>query len=318
MLRGALPDAIAVAVSGGPDSMALLHQLSALVSSQERKTRIYALTVDHGLRPGAAAEAAQVGVWVGGWPRVQHHVLQWKGRKPVSAIQERAREKRYQLMTTFCAEQEIDLLYLAHHQTDQAETFLFRLAKGSGLDGLAGMGTEVAYRDTRLRLCRPFLNVPKAALESYCAVHKIPFVRDPGNDKRDYARVRLRQALPALEAEGLSEKRLAVTALRLQRAREALDFYSGKIMHSAVTLEGDKAIIRLSALKSAPEEIRIRVVRLALAALGAEGYGPRLERLEDLLAETFADLAAAKKFTLGGFLFSCLLKTGVFVIQKED
>ncbi len=311
-------EALAVAVSGGPDSMALLHQLSTQASRQKKKIRIHALTVDHGLRPESATEAIAVGVWVKDWPLVTHHVLQWKGRKPATAIQERAREKRYELMVGFCAAHGIERLYLAHHQTDQAETFLFRLAKGSGLDGLAGMGAEVRYKDTDLLLCRPFLNLSKAEIESYCAGHGIPFVQDRSNENRDYARVRLRQSLPVLEREGLSEKRLATTAARLQRAREALDFYAREIMESALVVKGDTASLRLENLVSAPEEIRIRVVRKVIADLGADGYGPRLERLETLLGAAFADPAKATPFTLGGFIFSCRAKAGVFTIRKES
>lgn len=311
------PRALAVAVSGGPDSMALLHFLSVLLAQHKKKTRIHAVTVDHGLRPEAAAEAAQVGIWVQDWAQVTHHVVQWKGRKPASSIQERAREKRYELLADFCAEKKIRHLYLAHHQSDQAETFLFRLAKGSGLDGLSCMTAEAPYRDTDLLLCRPFLDVPKTALEHYCRSHAIPFVADPGNENRDYARIRLRQAMPVLEAEGLSEKRLAVTAARLQRARAALDFYAAKIIRSAVTIEHDRAAIRLSTLRSAPEEIRLRVVRQVIATMGDDGYGPRLERLEDLLAEVFTAPKEARKFTLGGFLFFSQVKTGLFVVQRE-
>lgn len=312
------PAAIAVAVSGGPDSVALLHMLSACFAAQKKKPHIHALTVDHGLRPESAAEARQVGTWVAGWPLVTHHILPWKGRKPGSAIQERAREKRYELMAAYCAGQGIHHLFLAHHQTDQAETFLFRLAKGSGLDGLGGMADAVPYKDTNLVLLRPLLARSKADLEAYCARHNISFASDSSNENRDYARVRLRQSLPVLEAEGLSEKRLAATAARMQRARQALDFYAGKLRRAAVTMGRDKAAIRLSSLRAAPEEIRLRVVRQVIAELGADGYGPRLERLEVLLKECFEDdRAGVKRFTLGGFLFALDRKRGDFSIARE-
>ncbi|MBI2233904.1 MAG: tRNA lysidine(34) synthetase TilS [Micavibrio aeruginosavorus] len=312
------PAAIAVAVSGGPDSMALLHMLSIYFAAQKKKPQIHALTVDHGLRPESAAEARQVGAWVADWPLITHHILPWKGRKPGSAIQERARAKRYELMAAYCAGLGIRHLFLAHHRTDQAETFLFRLAKGSGLDGLGGMATQAPYPgDAGFSLMRPLLARSKADLEAYCAAHDIPFIRDSSNQNRDYARVRLRQSLPVLEAEGLSEKRLAATAARLQRARQALDFYAAKIRRTAVTMGRDRAAIRLSSLRAAPEDIRLRVVRQVLADLGADGYGPRLERLETLLGEMFADIAQAKTFTLGGFVFSINRKDGALLIRRE-
>lgn len=304
---------IAVAVSGGPDSMALLHMLAA----QNPKTSLHALTVDHGLRTESADEAAQVGAWIADWPRVRHHVLTWKGRKPASGIQEQARAKRYEMMAAYCAEHGIRRLYLAHHRGDQAETFLFRLAKGSGLDGLAGMAEESPYRDTGLILVRPLLDKGKDELAAYCRTQDIPFVQDPSNANAQYARVRLRQAMPVLEAEGLSEKRLAVTAARLQRAREALDFYTERLLRSAASVETGRTVFDLKKIMRAPEDIRIRAVRAALARMGGDGYGPRLDRLEDLLAGVFDAPEAAKRFTLGGFVFTPDVRRGRLSITRE-
>lgn len=319
-----LPRVIAVALSGGPDSMALLHQLC----TRGNKTKIHAITIDHGLRTESASEAEQVGRWIQDWPGVAHHILRWTGKKPQTAIQERARQKRYDLMIAFCKEHTISQLYLAHHQTDQVETFLFRLAKGSGLDGLCGMKEVAQYRDSTVFLHRPFLSVPKTALESYCKAHNIPFVKDRSNENRDYARVRLRQSLPVLEAEGLSEKRLAVTAMRLTRAKNALDFYTEKLVRRAMRVEKGRVVFDAGPLLRAPEEIRLRAIRRGLAVLGAEehpdtpasggnGYGPRLERLEELLSALFADSRPVRTFTLGGFLFSYKVRAGVFVIARE-
>lgn len=302
---------VAVAVSGGPDSMALLHMLSDIGG-----VRIQALTVDHGLRAESAREAKEVGAWVSGWPNVEHHILKWTGSKPKDALMERAREARYRLMHRYCARHGIPQLWLAHQRTDQAETFLFRLAKGSGVDGLGAMAEQQVYKDD-LTLVRPLLNVSKSELEAYCLKHKIPFVTDPTNVNGKFARTRLRQSLPALEAEGLTEKRLAVTAKRMQRAREALDFYARKLVSSAVVYKKGKAEVDVRALMRVPMEIRIRAVRQVLAEMGGDGYGPRLERLEELLEGFFADVRSAKRFTLGGFLFSHDRKRGALVIQGE-
>ena len=309
-----LPQAVAVAVSGGPDSMALLHMLAF---SKDRPKKIYALTVDHGLRQDSAAEARHVAAWVQDWPGVTHHILTWTGKKPQNAVQEKAREKRYALMTEFCSAHKIRGLFLAHHQTDQAETFLFRLAKGSGVDGLAAMAEHTAYRDTNIILLRPLLGMSKNALEEYCQAKNIPFVQDPSNRNENFARIRLRQALPMLEAEGLSEKRLAVTARRMQRARDALEFYTGKILRQA-EMTPSKAILKMATLRNAPEDIRLRVIRHALVQLGADDYGPRLERLENLLADFFDQGVQAKPFTLGGFIFRLHHKAGTLVIMPES
>lgn len=295
--------------------MALLAMLSRALSKQN--ISIHALTVDHGLRADSAREANEVGAWIAGWPNVEHHILKWIGAKPKESVMERAREARYRLMQRYCARHKITQLWLAHQQTDQAETFLFRLAKGSGVDGLGGMAEQQTYKDTDLILVRPLLTVSKSELEGYCRKHKIPHVTDPTNSDVKYARSRLRRSLPALEDEGLSEKRLALTAKRMQRAREALDFYTGKLLDTAVTYKKGKAEIDVKALMRAPMDIRIRAVRQALATLGHRGYGPRLERLEELLEGFFADTDYAKRFTLGGFLFSHDKKHGLFIIQAE-
>lgn len=315
------PHAIAVALSGGPDSMALLYMLSQLVAQQKQKTktRIHALIVDHGLRPESGAEAQDVKDSVASWPHVTAHILKWTGTKPDTGIMEGARDARYGRLYQWCKKSGIEELWLGHHATDQAETFLFRLAKGSGLDGLSVMGERRAYADTDLMLVRPLLALDKADIEDYCTVLDIPFVRDPSNQDLKYARARLRQSLPVLEEEGLSAARLATTARRLAQAREALDFYADKIIRSAAQIEPDEARVKIRALINAPAEMRVRVIRRLLGHLesGKGGYGPRLDRLEDLLESFFMDLGQAKRFTLGGYLFSHDKKTGMFVIRRQ-
>jgi tRNA(Ile)-lysidine synthase len=304
---------IAVALSGGPDSMALLY----LLSHHSKIKTIYALTIDHGLRKESAQEAKTVGEWVGDWPKVDHHIIRWTGQKPKAAIMENARAARYKLMHKFCAAHDVKKLFLGHNETDQAETFLFRLAKGSGIDGLGAMCTEQVFENTDLVLLRPLLGVPKTELQAFCTMHKIPHVQDPTNQNMDYARARLRHALPVLEEEGLSVKRLARTAKRLASARDALDHYTDRLLRSAMVMEKEKIVFKLSALRRAPVEIRIRAIRRSLSLLETDGYGPRLERLEDLLEHVFADLPDAKRFTLGGFIFTPDLKRERFTIIRE-
>ncbi|HEY8190451.1 MAG TPA: tRNA lysidine(34) synthetase TilS, partial [Micavibrio sp.] len=311
------PDSIAVAVSGGPDSMALLYLLSGLSHIRGKAIKIHALTVDHALRPESAKEASKVGKWIAGWSNVTHHTLKWRGQKPDKAIMEKARDMRYGLLQKWCQEHDIDQLWVAHHETDQIETFLFRLAKGSGLDGLAGMEFISLYRKTGLALMRPLLECSKAMIEEFCAVRNIPFVKDPTNKDLAYARTRLRQSLPVLEAEGLSEKRIAATARRMGRARDALDFYAGKLLRKAVKFKKGTASIDMTALGDAPLDIRIRLVRKILAELGEDGYGPRLAPLEDRLEVLFGDFEKAKKFTLGNYLFSPDRKKALLTIAQE-
>lgn len=304
---------IAIAVSGGPDSMALLHMVQAAMP----RTAIHALTLDHGLRNESAQEAKRIGAWITDWARVTHHILKWNGDKPESGIMEAARDARYDILCKWCGRNGIKQLWVAHHAGDQAETFLFRLAHGSGVDGLSGMADISAYRNSGVDLIRPLLHLTKDEILAYCTKMKIPFITDPTNTNMKYARARLRQALPLLEAEGLSEKRLARTATRLRQAREALDFYAARIVKRHAIIAPARATIGLKALTAAPGDMRIRVMRQVLDRMGAGAYGPRLDRLEELVDGVFEDLSAAKRFTLGGFVFSPDMRQGVFVIMRE-
>lgn len=307
------PRKIAVAVSGGPDSMALLHLAQAVMP----RTEIHALTLDHGLRHESAQEAKQIAAWIADWPRVTHHILKWKGNKPESGIMEAARDARYDILCKWCGRNGIRQLWVAHHAGDQAETFLFRLAHGSGVDGLSGMAAVSPYRDSGIDVIRPLLDRTKDEIVAYCTRAKIPFVTDPTNTNMKYARARLRQALPLLEAEGLTEKRLARTATRMRQAREALDFYAARIVKRHAIITQARATVGLRALATAPGDMRIRVIRQVLDQMGAGAYGPRLDRLEDLVDGVFEDLAAAKRFTLGGFVFTPDMKRNVFSIVQE-
>lgn len=313
-IRAAGAGCVAAAVSGGPDSMACLRALADL-ADPEGGPDIHALTVDHGLRTESADEAAAVGRWVKGWPHVRHTVLRWDDPKPATRIMEQARAARYRLMGEYCVKNGIKHIFLAHHRDDQAETFLMRLSAGSGLDGLAGMRGEQIL-ENGLVLIRPFLEIPKAALISFCETRGVPFVRDPGNENPAYARARLRAGQEALEREGLTPQRLAVTARRLERAREALEDLAARAADEALIAHEDGRIVYTEeSLLRWPAEIRLRVIRRAVALLGpGEGYGPRLDRLEILAEALFTD-GVFRRRSLGGVLFS--RRRGQIVLENE-
>ena len=209
--------AIAAGVSGGPDSMALCFALSAWCAAHRPDITLHALTVDHGLRPDSTQEAQHVQEKLACLSNVSHHILTWDhAEKPASRIQERARTARYDLMRAYMQAHDIRHLFLGHHMDDQAETFLLRLSSGSGLDGLSCM----AHRQGRAPdfiVCRPLLGMCKTDILSFCDAHNIAFIHDPSNESAAFARVRLRRSMDILAAEGLSSKRLGVTAMRLAR-----------------------------------------------------------------------------------------------------
>lgn len=292
---------VAVSVSGGVDSMVLCYLLNRW--AQGRSVHVHAITVDHRLRAESADEAQEVGSFLAAYNAITHKILEWRHEQvPASRIQEHAREARYALIGNEMRELNIRHLFVAHHQDDQAETFLFRLAKGSGLDGLAAMSQIQIFSDDRV-LCRPLLGFSKDQLRAFAQAHEIPYVNDPSNRNEKFARVRLRQSMEILGREGLSAERLAVAASRMARARNALEQIAGTEFHKCADIKNPGCVVfdfvKFSVL---PEEIGFRLVKKAIEKIGQSGrYGVRLGRIEKL----FYDLVQPDPFrrrTLGGVI----------------
>lgn len=304
-------DALLLAVSGGPDSIALAL-LAARWKLRARK-HIEIATVDHGLRAEAAQEAAQVGEWARALGFV-HHILRWEGEKPATRIQERAREARYRLLCERAREIGASAIVTAHHADDQAETALFRLTRGSGVAGLAAMAME--SRVDGLALLRPLLPFRKTELERLCAAAEHAFIRDPSNENPAYARVRLRRLAATLAAEGLDAEALLRLSARAARAEEALAWSAAR---AALELSAERGpgLFRAeaAALRALPRELLLRLLTTEIARIG--GGEPRLERLERAGERLAEALAADGRFktTLGG---ACLtLAGGALAITPE-
>lgn len=307
--------AVAIGVSGGPDSLALAWLLKEWAVTHDIKLHI--LTVDHQLRAEGAAEARIVADIVRTWPQTIHTILEWTGPKPQTGLLEEARKARYALMTQYCTEHTIEMLFLAHHQDDQAETFLLRLAKGSGVDGLSGM--LPTQERSGIILVRPLLNLPKDDLVAVCQDNDLAFVRDPTNENTAYTRPRLRAAKAALEEEGLSAKRLATTAMRMARARQALE-YMAEQTHGALLKDEAAAhwAYDLPGFRAAPPEMAVRLLQKAQAQIStlSRDYPPRLEKIEQLAADIQSGRQEAA-VTLGGCLFVPDDKNGLLWIKRE-
>ena len=285
---------IAAAVSGGADSLAL----AVLLQDWARPLggHVTALTVDHGLRPEAAAEARFVARTLEPLG-LAHQTLRWRGAKPSANISAAARRARYDLLSRHCARRGLLHLALGHHLDDQAETFLLRLGRGSGLDGLAAMAPIVEL--PRLRLLRPLLGLPKVRLEATLRARGLDWIEDPTNRDPAQARARLRQLLPGLATEGLTAARLAATARHLGRARAALEGELARILVRAVTLDpAGFAQVDPAPLMAAPGELGLRALARVLITVGGAEYGPRLESLERLYGRISSGLTAGA--TLGG------------------
>ncbi len=306
---------VAVGVSGGPDSMALVKLLCEWAEHSEGP-EIHALIVDHGLRSESMEEAETVLSSLQGLHYVKSSILRWEGKKPEAAVQEEARKARYRLMTEYCESKDIAHLFLAHHMDDQAETFLFRLAKGSGLDGLCAMSAQQKFGG--VTLCRPLLGVSKARLVATCDHYGLVYVQDPSNESEDFARVRLRKSMSVLAGEGLSVKRLAITARRMRRAREALEIMADKaFMQSLIKKETDRIVLNYVWLAEWPDDIALRVVLKAIGMLRSTAdYAPRMEKIEALFC-ALVDEAPFRKRTLGGLVFERDDREGHVIITKE-
>jgi tRNA(Ile)-lysidine synthase len=306
---------ISAGVSGGPDSMAMLWLLSRMAAKEN--FIIHAYTVDHGLRSESSQEACQVAAWVERWPQVRHRILRWQGDKPQTRILEEARSARYALMQAAMKEDGARYLAIAHHRDDQAETFLMRLAKGSGLDGLAGMNYVQAMGD--IMLLRPMLDISKNELIAMCDANGIPYVNDPTNKNESYLRPRLRAAREILEEEGLTAKRLSVTAKRLARVRAALEILSQDLFRMSLKDRRENGFLfDFKILSAAPEELVLRVMLQAMDELrtGAD-YGPRMEKAETL-AERIIREDGFKGATLGGCIFAKDVRHETLWIGKEE
>ena len=203
---------IAAAVSGGADSMALL--LLAARWAPGAGARLVALTVDHGLRAESAAEAARVAAWCAA-RGIAHRVLEWRGAKPAAGLQEAARTARYGLLAGWCRRGGIVHLLTGHNAGDQAETFLMRLRRGSGVAGLAGM-PAVAVRDG-VRVLRPLLGVRRERLEAALEAAGEAWIEDPSNRDPAFERVRVRADAARLEAAGIASRDV-LRAVQIGRA----------------------------------------------------------------------------------------------------
>ncbi|MFZ5833957.1 MAG: tRNA lysidine(34) synthetase TilS [Pseudomonadota bacterium] len=303
---------LAVAVSGGADSMALLHLTHRWRQAQAPQARLWALTVDHGLREAARAEAQQVSAFCRTLG-IDHRILSWTGEKPKSDIQAAARRARYALMHEFCTRHGVRSLLLGHQLEDQAETFLLRLGRGSGVDGLSAMAPAMDWMG--VRYLRPLLGFSGQRLRATLDAAGQKWIEDPSNQDPRFMRVRMRAALAEFQAAGITPARLAATAQRMRRVRAALERSVLDLMASAVQWDqAGYARLTLEALFDAPEEIGLRTLAQLLMAVGGQEYPPRMQRLERLF-----EWLRRRPVMGGRTLAGCriLPRRGVMLIVRE-
>jgi tRNA(Ile)-lysidine synthase len=289
---------IALAVSGGADSLALLHLADRWSRRFAPPAGLIVLTVDHRLRPASATEAAMVAT-IAANRGLPHRTLVWDGDTPATGIEAAAREARYRLLAGAMHEVGARVLVTAHHRDDQAETVLMRLARGSGITGLGGMSPRRWNADLGISVLRPLLSVPKARLVATCRTAGLPPAEDESNADPRYARARLRRIMPLLAEEGIDSASLGRMAALLQRADRALDATMLDFLRQHLTLDRlAVARLRVDALRSVPGEIRVRAIAALVEALGSTERRPASTQLEALDEAILS--AAPFRRTLGG------------------
>jgi len=328
---------LVLAVSGGPDSTALLYLAARWRNRRKSSPRLIAVTIDHGLRPQARHEAAAV-KRLAGKLGVEHRTMRWRGAKPATGLQEKARLARYRLLHVAACRAKSRCVLTAHTLDDQAETVLFRMARGSGLAGIAGMARVVpfaalvssAWRPGRpadaacsvgvpsepvagsapvdeVLLVRPLLGLPKARLIVTLRAAGIAYAQDPSNVDPRFTRARLRKLMPALADEGLTPRRLTHLARRVRRSEAAVEaVVSWAARRLGLGPDTRKIALARQDWHEMPAEIALRLLGRAISAIGDEGPVElgKLESLTDALAGALAGEAPRFRRTLAGAMVS--------------
>ncbi|MFB9150904.1 tRNA lysidine(34) synthetase TilS [Roseovarius ramblicola] len=291
------PDAMGVAVSGGSDSLALLHLMRDWQDEGGPALRV--ATVDHGLRTEAGAEAAQVARLCAGLG-VAHDTLRWDGQAARGNLPDAARRARYRLLAGWARRHGLRDVAIGHTADDVAETFLMRLARGSGLDGLAAMRDR--WRDGGVTFHRPVLTLGRDGLRDHLRARGVAWADDPTNDDTTYTRTRARVALAALAPLGLGADTLAATAARLRAARTALGTCARRVAEEIAHVDGGDLLWRRDDFDALPDEIARRLLVAGVAWMTGRDYPPRGTAMAAFLGAA----RAGRRMTLQGCVLSAV------------
>jgi tRNA(Ile)-lysidine synthase len=305
--------AIILAVSGGPDSTALMWLAAQWRKRLKTGPKLVAVTIDHGLRKESRAEARDVKKLAASLG-VAHETLRWSGKKPARGIPAAARDARYSLLVKIARKTGARHVLTAHTRDDQAETVLMRLVRGSGVSGLAGMrgGVRLDVSESEfVVLERPLLGIAKARLVATLKAAKVAYADDPTNRDATFTRARLRMSMPILAREGLTTERLVLLADRVLRAEIALYEAVNAAQQRLAPAPWSKSVpieMELDAFGELPDEIKLRLIGRAIDWLGNEGpvelgkLETLCEALEDATYDWWLKPKAAGRFrrTLAG------------------
>ncbi len=303
---------LAVAISGGPDSLALAYLTKCYSLKHKVEVRYY--IVDHKLRKESSREAENVKKVlkkIG----IQCTILNWNGKKPSKSIQAAARDKRYSLLANECKKNNIKYLLLGHHLNDLFENFLIRIVRGSGLNGLISFSENTKYRDQDLNIVRPLLNLKKKDLLYISSKVFSFFVKDPSNTNEDYKRTRIRNLLNSLEKEGLDIRKLELTINNLKDSDKSIKFYVDKNLKKNVIFLKKKNIYILNYnFFDQSHEIIFRSLTNLIQKLGKKYYPVRGKSMDELIKRI--NEKSFTKVTLGGCIVERVNET--ILISQES
>jgi len=302
-LSGISNENLGVAVSGGGDSVALLHLLAA------RGAGLQAISIDHGLRPESADEAQHVAQLCARLS-IPHTIVTWQDWDGAGNLQAAARHARQSLIKDWAQKAGVTHVALGHTLDDQAETVLLRLARGSGVDGLSGMA--VLRKDDQLTWVRPLLQARRADLRDYLQAKNITWADDPSNEDMKYNRVKARHALALLADIGLDAEGLSTTANTLRRARHVLESATCDLADQCVTITKTGEVrLDLQVFDAAFADLKFRLLAGVLQWISGAPYRPRFESLRKVLENT----AQEKGQTLHG----CVIRSqsGNLIVRRE-
>ena len=282
---------LGIAVSGGGDSMALLDLAARWAEQNDRQ--IMAVTVDHNLRDGSAKEAAGVAAFCAS-RGIAHDTLIWENWDGHGNLQAQARDTRYRLIGQWAQDHGVGKVALGHTLDDNAETFVMRLARKAGIDGLSAMQQDFARAG--LQWCRPLFMASRSELRDYLTRHALQWVDDPSNEDVDFERIRVRKALSELASLGIDAPVLLHAGTAAAQARAALAHYTAQEARQQVTQQNGDLL--LPARPEIPQDITRRLQSKAVQWIGQLPYPPRQTSMQHLMVGI--DLEG--KHTLGGCL----------------
>ncbi|WP_415921236.1 tRNA lysidine(34) synthetase TilS [Tateyamaria sp. SN6-1] len=289
------PERMGVAVSGGGDSIALLSALARYTT--DRKIDLHVITIDHGLRPEFKSEVAVV-TSLCQKLNLQHHLEYWSGWDGAGNMQAEAREGRYALMADWAYAHQIEYIALGHTADDQAETFLMRLARSAGVDGLSAMSPRHVRHG--ITWVRPFLRVKREDLRLYLQAAGLQWADDPSNANRDFERVRVRDAITLLATVGVSVEAIVDVTEHMKQARDALDWQTFLVARDMVQIEAGAVLMDVNLFRAQPVEIKRRLLIHSIMWLTGHPYPARREGM----ARVMDAVNAGQTMTLQGCQFS--------------